>query len=68
MTRYLKSKFAILIVISVSLLFSLTVWFSVNAIVDQLISLWALNENDISLLSMILIFGFVTGCIISALL
>ncbi len=68
MTRYLKSKFAILIVISVSLLFSLTVWFSVNAIVDQLISLWALNESDIALLSMILIFGFVTGGILSALL
>ena len=68
MTRYLKSKFAILITISVSLLFSLTVWFSVNAIVDQLISLWALNENDIAILSMILIFGFVTGGILSALL
>ncbi|MHA1240701.1 MAG: MFS transporter [Promethearchaeota archaeon] len=68
MTRYLKSKFAILIIISVSLLFSLTVWFSVNAIVDQLINLWALNEYDIALLSMILIFGFVTGGVFSALL
>jgi len=68
LTRYLKSKFAILIVISVSLLFSLTVWFSVNAIVDQLINLWALNEYDIAILSMILIFGFVTGGIFSALL
>ena len=68
MTRYLKSKFAILIIISVSLLFSLTVWFSVNAIVDQLISLWALNEYDIAILSMILIFGFVTGGVLSALL
>ncbi|MHA1477572.1 MAG: MFS transporter [Promethearchaeota archaeon] len=68
LTRYLKSKFGILIVISVSLLFSLTVWFSVNAIVDQLISLWALNEYDIAILSMILIFGFVTGGILSALL
>jgi len=68
LTRYLKSKFAILIIISVSLLFSLTVWFSVNAIVDQLINLWALNEYDIALLSMILIFGFVTGGVFSALL
>ena len=68
MTRYLKSKFAILIIISVSLLFSLTVWFSVNAIVDQLINLWTLNEYDIAILSMILIFGFVTGGVFSALL
>jgi len=68
LTRYLKSKLAILIIISVSLLFSLTVWFSVNAIVDQLISLWALNEYDIAILSMILIFGFVTGGVFSALL
>ena len=57
-----------LIVISVSLLFSLTVWFSVNAIVDQLINLWPLNEYDIAILSMILIFGFVTGGVFSAIL
>ena len=68
MKRYLKSKFAIIIIISVSLLLSLTVWFSANAIVNQLISLWALNEYDIALLSMILIFGFVIGGIFSALL
>jgi len=68
MTRYLKSKFTITVVISVSLLFSVTVWFSANAIVSQLISLWALNEYDIAILSMILIFGFVTGGIFSALL
>ncbi|MHA2290082.1 MAG: MFS transporter [Promethearchaeota archaeon] len=68
MTRYLKSKFTILIVISISLLFALTVWFSANAIVSQLISLWALNDYDIALLSMILIIGFVIGGIFSAVL
>ena len=49
-----------------SLLFSLTVWFSANAIVGQLESLWSLNETDIAILSMILILGFVLGGLISA--
>ncbi len=56
----------ILIIISVSLLLSLTVWFSANAIVSQLESLWTLTETDLALFSMILIFGFVLGGIISA--
>jgi len=66
--REIKSKILILSIISIALLFSLTVWFSANAIVNQLISLWALNEYDIAILSMILIFGFVIGGIFSALL
>ena len=68
MTRHLKSKFAILVIISISLLFTLTVWFSANAIVNQLIILWMLNEYDIALLSMILIIGFVVGGFFSAIL
>ena len=66
MRRNIKSKPAILLIISVSLLFSVTVWFSANAIVAQLINLWSLNETDIAILSMILILGFVFGGIVSA--
>jgi len=64
----LRSKIAILIVISISLLLSLTIWFSANAIVDQLISLWVLNDYDIAVLSMILILGFVIGGVVSSVL
>ena len=56
-----KSKPLILIIVSISLLFSLTIWFSANAITSQLITLWNLNQLDIALLSMILIIGFVVG-------
>ncbi|MFX1323594.1 MAG: MFS transporter [Promethearchaeota archaeon] len=56
-----KSKPLILIIISISLLFSLTVWFSANAITLQLKNLWALNELDLALMSIILIVGFVMG-------
>jgi len=66
MKRNIKSKPVILIMISVSLLFSLTVWFSANAIVTQLIILWSLTDTDLAILSMILILGFVFGGIVSA--
>ncbi|HDZ18879.1 MAG TPA: MFS transporter [archaeon] len=56
-----KNKPLILTIVSVSLLFSLTIWFSANAITSQLIELWNLNQLDIALLSMILIIGFVIG-------
>lgn len=56
-----KSKPLILTVVSISLLFSLTVWFSPNAITPQLINLWNLNNLDLAILSMILIIGFVLG-------
>ncbi|MHA1472212.1 MAG: MFS transporter [Promethearchaeota archaeon] len=66
MRRNIKSKPVILVIISVSLLFSVTVWFSANAIGAQLINLWSLNDIDIAILSMILIIGFVLGGIVSA--
>ena len=56
-----KNKPLILIIVSISLLLSLTIWFSANAITSQLIELWNLNQSDIALLSMILIIGFVIG-------
>jgi MFS family permease len=56
-----KSKPLILSIVSISLLFCLTVWFSANAITPQLINLWNLNQNDLALLSIILIIGFVLG-------
>jgi MFS family permease len=59
-----NSKPLILVVVSTSLLFSLTVWFSPNAITNQLISLWNLTPLDIALLSIILIIGFVVGALI----
>lgn len=60
------SKVFILVILSISLLFSFTLWFSANAIIGQLIELWDLNQGDVALLSIILIIGFVTGGIISA--
>ena len=68
MIRKVKSNVAILSIISISLLLSLTVWFSANAISSQITSLWMLNEYDIALLSMILIIGFVVGGLVSAIL
>ncbi|MHA1912760.1 MAG: MFS transporter [Promethearchaeota archaeon] len=59
-----SSKPTILIVVSISLLFSVTVWFSANAITSQLISLWNLTPRDIAILSIILIIGFVIGALI----
>jgi len=59
-----KSKPLILIIISISLLFSVTVWFSANAITPQLINLWNLNQSNLALLSIILIIGFVLGGLI----
>lgn len=56
-----KSKPLILTIISISLLFSITVWFSANAITPQLINLWNLNPVNLALLSIILIIGFVIG-------
>ena len=56
-----KSKPLILTLVSISLLFSLTVWFSANAITPQLINLWNLNQANLALLSTILIIGFVIG-------
>ncbi|MFW9894415.1 MAG: nitrate/nitrite transporter [Candidatus Thorarchaeota archaeon] len=56
-----KSKPLILAIVSISLLFCLTVWFSANAITPQLITLWNLNQSDIALLSIFLIVGFVIG-------
>ncbi|MHA1932534.1 MAG: MFS transporter [Promethearchaeota archaeon] len=46
---------------SIALLFSVTVWFSANAITPQLIVLWNLNQADLVILSTILIIGFVLG-------
>ena len=65
MIRKVKSNVAILSIISISLLLSLTVWFSANAIAPQITLLWTLNEYDIALLSMILIIGFVVGGLVS---
>ena len=56
-----KSKPLILAIASISLLFSLTVWFSANAITPQLVNLWDLNQANLALLSIILIVGFVLG-------
>jgi MFS family permease len=56
-----KSKPIILTIISISLLLSLTVWFSANAITPQLVNLWNLNQLDLAILSIILIIGFVIG-------
>ena len=43
------------------MLFIFTVWFSANAIVNQIQTLWTLSQSNLAILSMILIFGFVTG-------
>ncbi|MHA1885093.1 MAG: MFS transporter, partial [Promethearchaeota archaeon] len=59
-----NSKPAIIIIVSISLLFSLTVWFSANAITDQLENLWNLTPLDFAILSIILIIGFVVGALI----
>jgi MFS family permease len=56
-----KSKPLILTIVSIALLFSVTVWFSANAITPQLIVLWNLNQADLVILSTILIIGFVLG-------
>ena len=62
--RKIKSKSGIILILSISLLLLFTVWFSANAIVRQLEVLWALETSDLAILSMILIFGFVTGGVV----
>ncbi len=62
--RKIQTKSGIISLLSLSLLFIFTVWFSPNAIVDQIQALWDLSELDLALFSMILIFGFVAGGIV----
>ena len=59
--RKVQSKSGIVLILSTSLLFTFTVWFSANVIIRQIETLWALEKSDLALLSMILIFGFVAG-------
>jgi MFS family permease len=42
----------------------MSVWFSANAVKDQLIDLWNLSDTDIAVLSSIIIIGFVIGGLI----
>ncbi|MHA1112488.1 MAG: MFS transporter [Promethearchaeota archaeon] len=59
--KKIQSKSGIILILSTSLLFTFTVWFSANAIIGQIETLWVLEKSDLALLSMILIFGFVAG-------
>ncbi len=63
-----KSRFSILIVLSIAQLFALTLWFSVNAIIPQLTDIWSLSRSDIGMLSIVVQLGFVIGAFIASLL
>jgi len=63
-----KSKYFILWILSIALVFSFALWFSANAIIPQLALLLELSKFDIGLLSVILMLGFVIGGLTSTLL
>lgn len=62
----LTSKKWVLLTLSVSQLLALTLWFSANAVIPQLEALWDLSSFHVSLLSIFVILGFVTGSLVSA--
>ncbi|OLS22625.1 MAG: Purine efflux pump PbuE [Candidatus Heimdallarchaeota archaeon LC_3] len=53
---------------SISLLLTMSIWFSANAIISQLETLWSLTQTDKAILSSILIIGFVTGGLLFSIL
>lgn len=57
----LKNRYSVLLILTVAMFFSLSLWFSANAIIPQLNDIWQLETTSLSLMSMILIFGFISG-------
>ena len=64
----IKSRYSVLIGLSVAQLFALTLWFSVNAIIPQLTDIWMLSQSDIGMLSIVVQLGFVIGAFMAAIL
>ncbi len=64
----IKSRYSVLIGLSVAQLFALTLWFSVNAIIPQLTDIWTLSQSDIGMLSIVVQLGFVIGAFMAAIL
>lgn len=50
-----------MIILSIAQFFGLSLWFAPNAVIDQIQSDFGLNNNDISLLSIVVTLGFVVG-------
>ena len=65
--RKLKSRGAVLFVLTVSQFFALTLWFNATAIIPQLIPHFNLTRNEVDLLSTTVTVGFVVGCMTSSL-
>jgi len=63
-----NEKYFILGILSISVIFSFSLWFSANAIIPQVSQFLELSDSRISFLSIILIIGFVIGGLISSLL
>ena len=58
-----RKNIVLLAVLTISQMFGLSLWFSTNAIVDQLKSAWNLSVSDIGLLSISVTIGFILGAL-----
>ncbi|MCH8905779.1 MAG: hypothetical protein IH840_01720 [Candidatus Heimdallarchaeota archaeon] len=65
--KKLSSQSSILLILSVSQLFGLSLWFATNAVLDQLKPEFNLNDSDLTLLSISVTMGFVLGGLTSSL-
>lgn len=63
----MKDKWRTIILLSLSVLFSMAVYFSASAVVPALTRLWSLDDSGRSWLTMSVQLGFVIGSVISAL-
>ncbi len=63
----MKDKWRTVILLSLSVLFSMAVYFSASAVVPALTRLWSLDDSGRSWLTMSVQLGFVIGSVISAL-
>lgn len=63
----MKDKWRIILLLSLSVLFSMAVYFSASAVVPALTRLWSLDDSGRSWLTMSVQLGFVIGALLSAL-
>jgi MFS family permease len=63
----MKNKWRTIILLSLSVLLSMAVYFSASAVVPKLTKLWSLNDSGRAWLTMSVQLGFVIGAAISAL-
>jgi len=62
-----KMRWRMLIYLSITLVFSVSTWFSATAVIPQLRDLWALSANTSAWMTIAVQLGFVIGAVISSL-